>query len=1072
MTDDLRFGIGIGADDVFWVQVNEALYQRSRQLPVKLIPINQIEYFTAFTLNEQHALLEEIVSQELDVLLGWSFSESLAHTVLNMGVPIVHFFETAIEHPLSVSPLGLEKIAEQLAQYLANRLDFRGNVLVIGGLLRDELPDDGRSRIAGIRKVFQNYPNLTCHHFMTDWGPTAYTEILEQLAEFPHPIDAIFGLSDSLALLGQQAALEMGRCAKNVPVVGINGDPPALAAIIEGHMAATVETSADGLANQAFDIALKIASGQSYPAHYEFNPRMITGENVARIAADKLVSIAKLPNRLVNVERGEQQQYHDYLETSLNISRQLGSVLNHDRLPVELARLIRTNYAYDHVQLFYWSEREQMISLVHDSEDNQAEIRFSLLDAGVLGEALVQDKPIFIPDCQRSFRFPPDPDFPDTRSRVVLPIRWGGKMLGLLDLHAFRVIHCTRPHLLGLQSLADQIGVAIRNAQLYSDALQAKSTAEKANQLKSRLLANISHELRTPLHVILSNLESTSLSSIPFTGSQHIQKNALHLLRLIDDLLDLSRAEIDELSLKPEIIEPSIFLQDVFQSIADFKTPDNPVKWKLDLPSRLPIFQADSDRLRQILLNLLSNAKKFTDCGEIVLGADVTPPYIHIWVKDTGAGIPDNQQENIFEPFFTGDERRKDGIGLGLSITRRLVALHRGLMTLDSHPERGSVFHVYFPLPNLKQSALSAETENSASLLVVSSQAEISTELLDYSERNKLRIQHIQSINDLHEVLSHGIASAIAWDADLANENDWQIIQYLQSNPQLSTLPFLLFSQAIDDLTPLTNQRMGVVLKPTKPKTLLSVINGIFKADGTGLILIVDDNADMLEFCREIVMNQFPAYNCRSTTNGKDAIAMMEAEVPSLVILDLLMPEIDGFEVIRWMRSNPNTHQVPITVLSGKILTFEDIKQLEPYSKITFQSKNVLSDDELISSFQQMLFDNQNLSAHTSIVVKHAIAYIHNHYEKPISRSDIARSVGVSSSYLTQIFHQELGLSLWDYLNRYRILKAKDLLQTTNDSVAYVSSMVGFDDPSYFSRVFRRYVGQSPRLYRNSPDTS
>src|SRR5688572_28545904 len=170
MMENLRVGLGIGTADAFWVQVAEAIYQRSLQHPVELIPFNQSSFFSVTTADEKNALLEEIDSQEVDVLLGWSFPEALAYHVLDMGIPIVHLFETRIEHPLSVSPFGLQTIAEELAHYLAASLQFRGNVLVIGGLLRDELPDDGRSRIIGIQNAFQQYPDIHFHHLLTDWG--------------------------------------------------------------------------------------------------------------------------------------------------------------------------------------------------------------------------------------------------------------------------------------------------------------------------------------------------------------------------------------------------------------------------------------------------------------------------------------------------------------------------------------------------------------------------------------------------------------------------------------------------------------------------------------------------------------------------------------------------------------------------------------------------------------------------------------------------------------------------------------------------------------------------------------
>jgi len=190
-----------------------------------------------------------------------------------------------------------------------------------------------------------------------------------------------------------------------------------------------------------------------------------------------------------------------------------------------------------------------------------------------------------------------------------------------------------------------------------------KRLPKKADSLKSRLLANISHELRNPLHIILSCAGKIDIPTASYGESQQIQKQALHLMRLINDLLDLSRAEIGELSINTEVVEPVGFLTDVFESVADNLRGDSQVYWHLDLPDYLPLIQADPDRLRQVLLNLLSNARKFTRDGRVELGAEVAAPYLHIWVEDTGSGIPVDQQEEIFEPFVTYSEsgRRNEG---------------------------------------------------------------------------------------------------------------------------------------------------------------------------------------------------------------------------------------------------------------------------------------------------------------------------------------------------------------------------------------------------------------------------
>jgi YesN/AraC family two-component response regulator len=196
----------------------------------------------------------------------------------------------------------------------------------------------------------------------------------------------------------------------------------------------------------------------------------------------------------------------------------------------------------------------------------------------------------------------------------------------------------------------------------------------------------------------------------------------------------------------------------------------------------------------------------------------------------------------------------------------------------------------------------------------------------------------------------------------------------------------------------------------------------------------------------------------------------MLAEPPSLVILDLMLPGIDGFEVLDRMRADARTRQVPVVILSGRQLSLADVKRLEQHGGVQLQTKGLLAESEMIAALHHSLFGTDNLPPETSAVAKRAVAYLHQSYARPLSRWEIAAGCGVSEDYLTRVFNRELGLSPWDYLNRYRILRAKELLALTQDSIHQVSVKVGYSDPAYFSRVFRRLTGQSPTDFRRHPD--
>jgi len=239
----------------------------------------------------------------------------------------------------------------------------------------------------------------------------------------------------------------------------------------------------------------------------------------------------------------------------------------------------------------------------------------------------------------------------------------------------------------------------------------------------------------------------------------------------------------------------------------------------------------------------------------------------------------------------------------------------------------------------------------------------------------------------------------------------------------------------------------------------------------TGSVLIVDDDADARQLAYEAASKGLPSgYTIRTADGGEAALATIFAEPPSLVILDLMMPGLDGFEVLDRIRANERTRQVPVVILSGRQLSLSDVKRLEQHAAVTLQSKGVLSEEEIIASLHRALFGTDTLPPQTSALAKQAIAYLHQNYTRPLARWEIAEGIGVSEDYLSRVFNRELGISPWDYLNRYRISQAKELLRQTHHSISHIGRRVGFSDPAYFSRVFRRITGTSPRAYRQQSD--
>jgi signal transduction histidine kinase/AraC-like DNA-binding protein/ABC-type sugar transport system substrate-binding protein len=1066
--------VQLGVGDPFWVQVREAIFERARQLSIKLVPIDLDELWY-LPKEEQLSLIEELLVQDVDALISSSCPEEMAVQLIRMGRPVVHLTEHPFRHPMFVSPLGLYDVGKIMGEYLAARLGG-GNVLILGGMMQAINVEDGRTRIAGFQDALRDYPDIKLRHIGSLWEyEEGYARFAEAQWQPGERLDAIFGLSDSLALAGRDAGRTLGIVDDHTLILGVNGDPLALAAIVDGSMDATIETPAADFGRQAIDLARRAAQGQEVPAHFSYQPRLVTAANVAEVAVQKLVSIANLPTKLIGVNRDLEQQRLAQLETSLAISRRVGVVLDRQRISIEIANLIRDSYGYDVVRLYLWSERASVLTLA-SHEAAGGETVLPIEQAGLLGQVIRGGEPILVPDARRSQRFPADPRWPQTISRAIVPIRLGDATVGLLDLHSHKPNQHSRQALIGLQALADQLGIAMRNAELYGEAVHARGVAEKADQLKTRLLANVSHELRTPLNVILGysaaalgNPNPYQLDLLPELRHdlQQVYRAGEHLLRVINDLLDLSRAEIGELDLFPEAIDTRKFLADLFDDVRAGLAIGRDVTWRLTLPSQLPLIQADPVRLRQVLLNLLSNASKFTARGQIALGAELAPPHLHLWVADTGTGIAIDQQERIFEPFVTSAApgRRPDGIGLGLSITRRLVALHGGSMSLESQSDRGSTFHIYLPLPSLSGRSVGVPAAARPALVLVSAQIEPSPAVAELCQRQGWDLARPRSAGELRELLRERQPVALAWDFGQASASDWELIQQIRGLPQLAQIPLMVYGQAQSGEPDAGVGMINILIKPLSGQTLLDALAAMQPDASRGAVLIVDDDPRACDLYRNIVERALPGYAIRGATSGAAALEALEQEIPSLVVLDLIMPDIDGYAVLERLRANPATRRVPVVLISGWPLSLEHIHRLEQ-PLVTFQSKDILSPDELGASLRHSLAVSAALPQQTSALVKQAIAYLQQRFTEPISRQELAGAIGVNKDYLSHIFHQELGISPWEYLNRYRVRRAKLLLEDTSLSITAIAAQVGFDDLSYFSRVFNKHAGCSPRAYR------
>ena len=230
-------------------------------------------------------------------------------------------------------------------------------------------------------------------------------------------------------------------------------------------------------------------------------------------------------------------------------------------------------------------------------------------------------------------------------------------------------------------------------------------------------------------------------------------------------------------------------------------------------------------------------------------------------------------------------------------------------------------------------------------------------------------------------------------------------------------------------------------------------------------VLIVDDDPGTLNMHAQIVRAEFPQHQVLLASSGKEALQLLQSSHPDLVLLDLMMPEVDGFSVLEAMQRMENARQIPVIVISAKTLTEEEMERLNRSVAVVLR-KGMFTSAETLLHIKDCLMHRQKLSSEAQRIIRKAMAYIHEHFAEPIGREDVARYAGVSEGYLSRCFTQETGLSLIHYVARYRVQQAKQSLRISEKSITEIALEVGFSDSNYFSRAFRREVGISPLAYR------
>jgi len=592
---------------------------------------------------------------------------------------------------------------------------------------------------------------------------------------------------------------------------------------------------------------------------------------------------------------------------------------------------------------------------------------------GLMGRAAEMREPVQIPDITQPGAY--QSSVRDAlirfgyRALLSVPLLRENHIIGSLSLNR-KAPGAFPPEVIDLlKTFATQSALAIQNARLFRE-IEAKSRElEVASRHKSEFLANMSHELRTPLNAIIgySEMVQEEAEGLGAEGLvpdlKKINSAGKHLLDLINSVLDLSKIEAGKMELYLETFSVPDMVRDiagVVQPLAEKRSN----RLQVGCDEGAGTMRADLTKVRQALFNLLSNACKFTERGTVSLSVARDSTSAGEWlafeVKDTGIGITPEQMTRLFHEFSQADAevtRRYGGTGLGLALSRRLCRMMGGDISLESEAGRGSTFTIRLPASVAEPSAEAAAvggaarpaTGTAGTVLVIDDDATVRDLMERFLDKEGFRVVTAAGGQEGLRLARELRPDAITLDVMMPAMDGWAVLSALKSDPELSDIPVIM-------LTILDARNMGYALgasdylsKPIDRDRLAAVLKK-YRRDLP--VLVVDDDADLRGRLRRLLEQD--GYTVAEAEHGRDALARLPEISPGLILLDLMMPEMDGFEFVVELRRHEAWRAIPVIVITARDLSAKDRRRLNGYVEKVLQ-KGAYSRDALLAEVRELV---------------------------------------------------------------------------------------------------------------------
>jgi signal transduction histidine kinase/CheY-like chemotaxis protein len=489
---------------------------------------------------------------------------------------------------------------------------------------------------------------------------------------------------------------------------------------------------------------------------------------------------------------------------------------------------------------------------------------------------------------------------------------------------------------------------------LYAELDERADYLRRASELKTKFLSNVSHEFRTPLNSIISlsrllldrlhgDLTPDQMKQVRF-----IESSACDLQEMVNDLLDLAKVEAGKIRIRPKRFE----VQELFSALKGMLKPlladNNSVELLFEDLPELPALHTDEGKVSQILRNLISNALKFTPMGHVIVSARSDGENNVLFsVADTGIGIPKEHHETVFREFSQIEnplQERHRGTGLGLPLCRNLAMLLGGSMWLESEPNQGSIFFVRVPtvyvgeavgVENVDQ--LPAPEFQKMPVLILEDNPETARVIESYLRPTEFQAILAPTVAQAEVWTARHAPAAVISDVYLGEDRAWGFLSRLRE--RLTDLPIIVTGIYEESAAAMSRGASFFLSKPVDRNSLLRELRRLTLQTGTRRLLLVDDN-DVSRYILREILDQ-PWLEIEEASNGTTALAAVKENPPDAMILDLLMPDVSGFEVLRRLRSEALTEGLPVLIYTSKLLTDAERTQLENLRTQVVRKENV-----------------------------------------------------------------------------------------------------------------------------------